>query len=43
LIGTDGPHDNVLKIRPPMSFDIAAADCLITKLDKALAAEAEHH
>ena len=43
LIGTDGPHDNVLKIRPPMSFDIAAADCLITKLNKALAAEAEHH
>ena len=28
LIGTDGPHDNVLKIRPPMTFDTAAADCL---------------
>lgn len=41
LIGTDGPHDNVLKIRPPMSFDSAAADCLITQLDKAFAAEAE--
>jgi len=35
LIGTDGPHDNVLKIRPPMSFDAAAADCLLTELDRA--------
>ncbi len=25
LIGTDGPHDNVLKIRPPLT--IRAADC----------------
>ena len=25
LIGTDGPHDNVLKIRPPLT--IGAADC----------------
>lgn len=32
LIGTDGPHDNVLKIRPPMTFDRAAADCLLQEL-----------
>ncbi|MGK0300065.1 MAG: 4-aminobutyrate aminotransferase-like enzyme/Ser/Thr protein kinase RdoA (MazF antagonist) [Planctomycetota bacterium] len=37
LIGTDGPHDNVLKIRPPMSFDRAAADCLLAELGRALA------
>jgi 4-aminobutyrate aminotransferase-like enzyme/Ser/Thr protein kinase RdoA (MazF antagonist)/murein DD-endopeptidase MepM/ murein hydrolase activator NlpD len=37
LIGTDGPHDNVLKIRPPMSFDAEAAHCLLTALDRALA------
>lgn len=37
LIGTDGPHDNVLKIRPPMSFDAAAADCLLAELGRALA------
>ncbi|MFK7741335.1 MAG: aminotransferase class III-fold pyridoxal phosphate-dependent enzyme [Planctomycetota bacterium] len=36
LIGTDGPHDNVLKIRPPMTFDAAAADCLLDELDRAL-------
>jgi 4-aminobutyrate aminotransferase-like enzyme len=32
LIGTDGPHDNVLKIRPPMTFDRAAADTLLEEL-----------
>ena len=45
LIGTDGPHDNVLKIRPPMTFDEDAADCLLEELDHALsanAAECEH-
>ena len=36
LIGTDGPHDNVLKIRPPMTFDDAAAERLVTELDHAL-------
>lgn len=36
LIGTDGPHDNVLKIRPPMTFDTAAADCLLKALNQAL-------
>lgn len=37
LIGTDGPHDNILKIRPPMTFDRAAADCLLAELERALA------
>ncbi|CAN0501371.1 unnamed protein product, partial [Discosporangium mesarthrocarpum] len=37
LIGTDGPHDNVLKIRPPMTFDRAAADHLLAQLDRAIA------
>ena len=32
LIGTDGPHHNVLKIRPPMPFSAADADHLITTL-----------
>lgn len=36
LIGTDGPHDNVLKIRPPMTFDRAAAGCLLDTLRQAL-------
>ena len=33
LIGTDGPFDNVLKIRPPMTFDIASADALLFRLE----------
>jgi len=37
LIGTDGPFDNVLKIRPPMTFDVPAADCLLRELGRALA------
>ncbi|MBZ0154279.1 MAG: aminotransferase class III-fold pyridoxal phosphate-dependent enzyme, partial [Planctomycetes bacterium] len=36
LIGTDGPHDNVLKIRPPMTFDGAAAATLLDELDRVL-------
>ncbi len=38
LLGTEGPDDNVLKIRPPMTFDAAAADRLLQELDRALAA-----
>lgn len=34
LIGTDGPHHNVLKIRPPMPFAGTDADQLITTLDE---------
>ena len=32
LIGTDGPHHNVLKIRPPMPFTIEDADILASAL-----------
>lgn len=37
LFGTDGPHHNVLKIRPPMPFSRADADELIGGLDSCLA------
>jgi 4-aminobutyrate aminotransferase-like enzyme len=36
LIGTDGPHHNVLKIRPPMPFADTDADHLITTLSSVL-------
>jgi 4-aminobutyrate aminotransferase-like enzyme len=36
LIGTDGPHHNVLKIRPPMPFSIEDADVLASALETAL-------
>ncbi len=37
LLGTDGPHHNVIKIRPPMPFDAADADLLVEALDDVLA------
>ena len=37
LIGTDGPHHNVLKIRPPLCFTAADAALLLAALDSALA------
>lgn len=37
LIGTDGPHHNVIKIRPPMPFNETDADFLIATLNKILA------
>lgn len=36
LIGRDGPHGNVLKIRPPMTFDLKAVDRLLTNLYEVL-------
>lgn len=36
LIGTDGPHANVLKIRPPMPFNEADAELLAQTLDRVL-------
>jgi 4-aminobutyrate aminotransferase-like enzyme len=36
LMGVEGPADNVLKIRPPMTFDAAAADQLLTVLGEIL-------
>ncbi len=38
LMGTDGPHDNVIKLRPPMTFTRAHADRLVDVLDRALTA-----
>ena len=36
LLGTDGPHHNVLKIRPPMPFSKADADLFLSTLDAVL-------
>jgi 4-aminobutyrate aminotransferase-like enzyme/Ser/Thr protein kinase RdoA (MazF antagonist) len=36
LLGTDGPYHNVIKIRPPMPFNEANADELVTSLDQIL-------
>jgi 4-aminobutyrate aminotransferase-like enzyme len=36
LLGTDGPHHNVIKIRPPMPFDGANAVRLVETLDRVL-------
>jgi hypothetical protein len=33
LLGTEGPHHNVLKIRPPMPFNEQDADRLVATLD----------
>ena len=38
LISTDGPDDNVLKIKPPMAFGIKEADILVEAMAAALAA-----
>ena len=38
LISTDGPSDNVLKIKPPMVFGVTEADLLLGALNQALAA-----
>ena len=36
LISTDGPADNVLKIKPPMVFDVTHADLLVEALSRTL-------
>lgn len=36
LISTDGPFDNVLKIKPPMAFGIREADIMADAMDAAL-------
>ena len=40
LISRIGPHDNILKIRPPMVFSTEHADLLLDTLDSVLAAQA---
>jgi 4-aminobutyrate aminotransferase-like enzyme len=39
LLGTDGPHHNVLKIRPPMPFSKTDADFLLAVLHRAIEQE----
>jgi 4-aminobutyrate aminotransferase-like enzyme len=36
LTGTDGPHHNVLKLRPPLNFSQADADLFTLTLDQIL-------
>jgi Ser/Thr protein kinase RdoA (MazF antagonist) len=36
LVGVDGPHENVLKIRPPMVFSERDAETLLSALDRSL-------
>jgi len=36
LLGTDGPFNNVLKIKPPIIFSKYNADALIKNLDQVL-------
>jgi len=36
LLGTDGPYHNVIKIRPPMPFDVEDAELLVESLDASL-------
>jgi 4-aminobutyrate aminotransferase-like enzyme len=40
LAGTDGPHHNVLKLRPPLIFSEADADLFVTTLDAILQEDA---
>jgi len=40
LAGTDGPHHNVIKIRPPLPFTAADGDFLIATLDELLLEDA---
>jgi 4-aminobutyrate aminotransferase-like enzyme len=37
LAGTDGPHENVLKLRPPLILGEADADLFLATLDDVLA------
>ena len=37
LTGTDGPHHNVLKLRPPLVFSDEDADLFLATLDEVLA------
>ncbi|WCL54388.1 aminotransferase class III-fold pyridoxal phosphate-dependent enzyme [Gimibacter soli] len=39
LLSTDGPFENIIKIKPPMAFGKAEADLLVATLDAALQAE----
>ena len=45
LTGTDGPHHNVIKLRPPLLFTEKDADLVVTTLDRILEEDAAepHH
>ncbi len=36
LLGTDGPYENVIKIRPPMPFDESDAEFLVANMERIL-------
>jgi 4-aminobutyrate aminotransferase-like enzyme len=40
LAGTDGPHHNVIKLRPPLIFSEADADLFVEALDLVLQEDA---
>jgi 4-aminobutyrate aminotransferase-like enzyme len=40
LAGTDGPHHNVIKLRPPLVFSEADADLFVRRLDAVLQEDA---
>jgi 4-aminobutyrate aminotransferase-like enzyme len=40
LAGTDGPHHNVIKLRPPLIFSEADADLFVDTLDAVLQEDA---
>jgi 4-aminobutyrate aminotransferase-like enzyme len=43
LLSSDGPFDNVLKIKPPMAFGIREADIMADELDRALSRLSRQH
>jgi 4-aminobutyrate aminotransferase-like enzyme/Ser/Thr protein kinase RdoA (MazF antagonist) len=43
LVGTEGPYDNVIKIRPPMPFSEGDADFLVATMDTILAEDFGNH
>jgi 4-aminobutyrate aminotransferase-like enzyme/Ser/Thr protein kinase RdoA (MazF antagonist) len=42
LTGTDGPHHNVIKLRPPLIFSETDADLFVETLDGVLSEDAAH-
>ena len=36
LVSTDGPHRNIIKMKPPLCFGRADADTLVAAIDHAL-------
>jgi 4-aminobutyrate aminotransferase-like enzyme len=40
LAGTDGPHHNVIKLRPPLVFSEADADLFVKTMDTILQEDA---